>query len=89
MFVSVIHHITDSDRFFSMVSEATGKIPPDLRLAQYFASKDRSTAVCVWDVPSIVGLQQFLEPLSKGNSRNEYLEVDTSQAVGLPALSVA
>jgi hypothetical protein len=89
MFVSVIHHITDPDRFFAMVKANTGKLPPDLRLPQYFTSADRSTAVCLWDAPSVARVQELLEPLTSGICENDYAEVDTSLSAGLPAATVA
>jgi hypothetical protein len=89
MFVSVIHHITDPDRFFAMVAENSDKIPPDLRLPQYFTSADRSTTVCLWEAPSVARVQELLEPLSAGICQNEYAQVDTALSSGLPAATVA
>lgn len=89
MFVAVIHHITDADRFFAMVRENTGKLPEDLRLPQSFTTADHSTTVCLWEAPSVARVQEVLEPLTYGNARNEYSEVDTALSVGLPAPTVA
>jgi hypothetical protein len=88
MFVSVIHHITDPDRFFAMVAENSGKFPPDLRLPQYFSSADRSTMVCLWEAPSVARVQELLEPLTSGSCENEYLQIDTALSAGLPATTV-
>jgi hypothetical protein len=89
MFVSVIHRITDPDRFFEMAGSIGDKMPPDLRLPQYFSAKDRSTTVCLWEAPSVARVQELLEPLSPGICKNEYAEVDTTLSSGLPATTVA
>lgn len=64
MFVSVIHRISDPDRFFEMAGSAT--IPEDLRLPQVLSSGDRATTVCLWEAPSIERVRDFLEPLTAG-----------------------
>lgn len=89
MFVSVIHRISDPDRFFSMASSAAQNIPPDLRLPQSISNADRSTAVCLWEAPSVERVREFLEPLTAGISKNEYAEVDVALSLGLPATTVA
>jgi hypothetical protein len=88
MFVSVIHRITDPDRFFEIAGSAADKIPPDLRLPEYFSSADRSTTVCLWEAPSVSRVREFLEPLTEGICENEYAEVDTTLSLGLPAATV-
>ena len=85
MFVSVIHRISDPDKFFEMVSSNAGKEPSDLRLPQFFASEDRRTMVCLWEAPSVERLKDFLEPLSGGLCTNEYAAVDLGASRGLPA----
>jgi hypothetical protein len=87
MFVSVIHRITDPDRFFEMARNAA--IPQDLRLPQVVSNADRSTTVCLWEAPSVERVRDFLEPLSAGICTNEYGEVDASLSSGLPTATVA
>jgi hypothetical protein len=89
MFVSVIHRITDPDRFFEMANTSTQKLPSDLRLPQSIGSADRSTAICLWEAPSIERVREFLEPLTAGMSKNEYAQVDAALSSGLPAPSIA
>lgn len=87
MFVSVIHRISDPDRFFQLASNAT--LPEDLRLPQSISNADRSTTVCLWEAPSVERVREFLEPLTAGICKNEYSEVDVSLSTGLPAATVA
>ena len=85
MFISVIHRISDPDKFFEMVGASVDKIPPDVRLPQYFASDDHRTMVCLWEAPSVESVKAFLEPLSQGLCVNEYAPVDPAASKGLPA----
>lgn len=87
MFVSVIHRISDPDRFFEMARSA--EIPQDLRLPQSISSADRSTVVCLWEAPSVERVRDLLEPLTAGICKNEYSEVDVALSSGLPAATVA
>jgi hypothetical protein len=87
MFVSVIHRISDPDRFFEMANGVT--IPQDMRLPQHISSVDRSTTVCLWEAPSVQRVRDFLEPLTVGICKNEYAEVDVGLSSGLPAATVA
>ncbi|MBV8344439.1 MAG: hypothetical protein JO190_05520 [Candidatus Eremiobacteraeota bacterium] len=87
MFVSVIHRISDPERFSEMANSAT--IPQDLRLPQVISAADRSTTVCLWEAPSVARVRDFLEPLTAGICVNEYAEVDPSLSMGLPAATVA
>jgi hypothetical protein len=85
MFVSVIHRISDPDRFSEMVAATEEKIPSDLRVPQYFSSTDRRTTVCLWEAPSVQRVRDFLEPLTQGICINEYAAVDVGASRGLPA----
>ncbi|MBV8842891.1 MAG: hypothetical protein JO307_08770 [Bryobacterales bacterium] len=87
MFVSVIHRISDPDRFSELSSKAA--IPEDLRLPQVISAADRSTTVCLWETPSIQRLRDFLEPLTAGICKNEYAEVDVGSSMGLPSATLA
>jgi hypothetical protein len=89
MFVSVIHRITDPDRFFAMASAAADELPSDLRLPQSISSADRSTTICLWEAPSVERVREFLEPLTAGICKNEYAAVDAALSLGLPATTVA
>jgi hypothetical protein len=89
MFVSVIHRITDPDRFFAMASETAQNLPSDLRLPQFIGNADRATMVCLWEAPSVDRVREFLEPLTAGMCKNEYAQVDAGLSSGLPTPSMA
>lgn len=85
MFISVIHRISDPEKFSQMAADAGNKIPPNLRLPQYITSADHRTTVCLWEAPSVQSVKDFLEPISQGICVNEYSVVDVAASSGLPA----
>jgi hypothetical protein len=87
MFVSVIHRISDPDRFFEIARSSV--IPDDLRLPLSVSNADRSTTVCLWEAPSVQSVRDFLEPLAARVCKNEYAEVEPSLSLGLPATTLA
>lgn len=84
MFVSVIHRISDPERFLKMAADVTEKLPSNLRVPQYLTSDDHRTMVCLWDAPSVATVRDFLEPLTQGMCVNEYVALDPSASSGLP-----
>ena len=88
MFVSVIHRISDPDRFFAMANSTTQSLPSDLRVQQVVSNTDRSTTICLWEAPSVKRVREFLEPLTAGICENEYLQIDAGLSSGLPSATV-
>jgi hypothetical protein len=90
MHISVQHRITDPDKFFSMnAEEVVGGGPPGVQGRQFFPSRDRSVAVCLWEADSIDTLRGYLDSATAGASENTYFEVDTEFAMGLPQTAAA
>jgi hypothetical protein len=89
MFVSVIHRISDPDAFWATASSATNDIPATLKLHQTVTSSDRSTAICLWEAASVDAVRNLLEPLFEGVCKNEYIPLDASKSMGLPAAANA
>jgi hypothetical protein len=87
MFISVIHRISDPDAFWATAAGATNDIPADTKLHQTVTSDDRSTAICLWEAASVDRVRDFLEPLLGRVCKNEYIPIDPSSSMGLPAAS--
>jgi hypothetical protein len=84
------HRITDPEKFFSMnVEEVVGGAPAGVQGRQFFPSRDRSVAVCLWEADSIETLRNYLDPATAGASENTYFEVDSELAMGLPETAAA
>jgi hypothetical protein len=90
MQVVVQHRITDPEKFFSMnAEEVAGGGPAGVQGRQFFPSQDHSAAVCLWEADSIESLRDYLDPATRGVAENEYFEVDTQRAMGLPQPAAA
>lgn len=90
MHIVVQHRITDPEKFFSAnAEEVAGGGPPGVQGRQFFPSQDGSTAVCLWEAPSIDTLREYLEAATEGMAENTYFEVDTERAMGVPQAAAA
>ena len=90
MHAVVLHQINDPEKFFSMdADEVSGGGPPGVQGLQFFPSKDRSVAVCLWEGGSIDAIRDYLDPATAGVTENTYVEVDGERAVGLPETAAA
>ena len=87
MFISVIHRISDPDAFAATAASAAKDIPVDVKLHQTVTGNDRSTAICLWEAASVDRVRSILEPLLGHASKNEYIQIDPSTSMGLPAAS--
>ncbi len=86
MHVVVHHRIADPEKFFSVdVREVVGEAPPGVQGRQFYPSRDRSLAVCLWEADSIDAVRDYIDPATKGVSENTYFAVDDEHALGLPA----
>jgi hypothetical protein len=86
---AVIHHdISDpakwdqtTKKIMSMIEQ--GRLPRGLKALEYLPSVDGRKADCVWEADSLELLKQFIEREVTG-ARNEYFEIKSGAAIGLP-----
>jgi len=88
MFIVVEHAITDPGTFFALASKAA-EAPAGIKALQFLPSTSSDRAVCLWEAKSVEAVKGFLEPLSAKASRNTYYGVDSTKAMGLPAVASA
>ncbi len=84
MFISVIHRISDPDAFSATAASAMKDIPTDFKLHQAVTGDDRSTAICLWEAPTVDSVRNLLEPLFGRVCKNEYISIDAASSMGLP-----
>lgn len=85
MHVVVQHRIKDPEQFYSFVGrEIAEKAPPGVQGRQFYPSKDRSAAVCLWESPSIDDVRDYVDGVTGDSSENTYFEVNAEYAMGLP-----
>ena len=84
MLVGVKHKIDDPQKFWGAAQESIPNAPEGMRLIQAFPNKEMNSAICLWESPSVQALKDFVEPQVSDISDNEYFEVNTENAIGLP-----
>ncbi len=85
MFIAVIHRVSDPDAFGAAVASATPKIPADLNVHLTATGEDRSTVICLWEASSVDSVRDLVETHLGHASKNEYIVIDPSKSMGLPA----
>jgi hypothetical protein len=90
MQVVVQHRISDPETFFSAdAQEVAENAPSGVQARQFFPSKDRTTAVCLWEGDSIDAVRDYVDSATGDSSENTYFEVDPQVAMGLPEAASA
>ncbi len=89
MHVVIHHQISDpmkweqsEKKMMSLIQEH--RLPAGLKPLEYLPSVDGRKADCVWEATSFGVLQKFIDSETAGAARNEYFEVKTQAAIGLP-----
>ncbi len=89
MFVAIHHTITDPQKWDALATKIgetveQGKLPKGLKALFYFPSMDGRQADCVWEVDSMDNLRKFIDPQTTAAAKNEYFQINTEHAFGLP-----
>ena len=90
MFVAIHHTITDPKRWGEILQKLEpmiegGQLPQGIKPLFYLPSTDGRRADCVWEANSVESLKQFLSPHLAGASQDDYFQVNTELAMGIPA----
>ena len=80
MYVVVQHKINDPEKFWSL-----GGFPEPIKVRASYQDQTGTKAVCLFESPSLDSLRDVLEGATSAISHNEYFEVATEKAMGLPA----
>ena len=84
MYIIVNHLINAPNNFWALIREKVNEIPSHLTLHSVFPSRDLMKAVCVWEAENIDVVKRYLDEIFGDFSRNDYYEVNSNAAVGLP-----
>ena len=84
MYVVAQHKISDPAAFWSQSREAVDSLPSSLKLRHTYPNADGTRAVCLWQADSVEAVQEFVDSRVGGVSTNEYYEVGSDKAMGLP-----
>ena len=84
MYVVVKHSISDPAKFWPIAQEAAAALPQGTRIHSTLPNREGSTAVCLWEADSVEAVRSLVESVAGDMSQNEYYEVDSQKAMGLP-----
>jgi hypothetical protein len=89
MYVAIHHSITDPKKWDEVTKKIEpmieqGKLPAGLKALSYLPSTDGRRADCLWEVDSLENLKRFLDPETSAAARNEYFQINSELAFGLP-----
>jgi hypothetical protein len=83
VYVSVIHHISDPERFKAAEQRALeAGLPEGFSLPIHATTRDYTTVICIWEGESVEAVRELVESVVGEYSENEYLETEVD---GLPA----
>ena len=83
MHVGVIHRISDPESFEQAEQKALeAGLPDGFSLPVHAATPDHSTAICIWQGPSVDAVRDLVESVVGEYSQNEYYEMELE---GTPA----
>jgi hypothetical protein len=93
MHVGIQHTINDAQKWEQntqklMTKVNAGDIPAGMKPLLFIPATNKKTTVCVWEGDSVDSVRKFVDSETGTAARNEYFEVDTKNAVGLPELAV-
>ncbi len=89
MHVSVHHTITDPQKWEQvtrnmMTMLEQNRLPQGLKGLLYLPGTNGRNADCVWEANSVEALRTFLDREIGNAARNEYFQINSAAAFGLP-----
>jgi hypothetical protein len=63
--------------------------PPGVRGLQFYPSRDRSAATCLWEADSVEAVQRYVDSTLDDSSENTCYEVDAEQAFARQPLGIS
>jgi hypothetical protein len=84
MYVSIIHRISDPERFEAAEQRALEEgLPEGFSLPIHATAPDYTTVMCIWEGESVEAVKELVESVVGEYSENEYFEM--AKVEGLPA----
>lgn len=87
MIILVNHKISDPGAFWGAAQQSLPNLPEAnvKRVLQALPNTDMTEATCLWEAESIGDLDSYLRSKVGSNSVETYYEVNTANAIGMPA----
>jgi hypothetical protein len=84
VYVSIIHRISDPERFEAAEQRALEEgLPEGFSLPIHATAPDYTTVICIWEGESVKAVRELVESVVGEYSENEYFEM--AKVEGLPA----
>jgi hypothetical protein len=80
MNIVAIHTISDPARFW-----APAELPAGFQVVTALPNEDGTRGVCVWEAESLEAVKQLVESAYGDVSQSEFFELNTQNAMGVPA----
>jgi hypothetical protein len=89
MHVGIHHTINDEAKWKRTTESVMQKVegntlPKGLKPVLFLPATNQKVTFCLWEGDSIDAVRKFIDGESGNAARNEYFEVDTKNAIGLP-----
>jgi hypothetical protein len=84
MYIVARHQISDPEKFWATAQEAVANLPHGVKLHYTLPNTEGSAAVCLWEADSVDIVKNLVDSTVGQVSKNEFYEVDSKNAVGLP-----
>ena len=87
MTIVVYHEVNNPAEFWGAAQKSLPELPANgvQRVIQVLPNEDMTKATCVWEADSIETLDSYLRSKVHDWSKETYYEVNTANAMGLPA----
>ena len=82
MYVIVQHQLTDPPVAFARGEQLMKGVgaPADVRVLQFFPSREGTAVTCLWESPSVAAVQTYVDTTLGDASDNRCYEVDAEQS---------
>ena len=86
MYVAIKHTIADPEAFQERGRKVTSaeNLPAGVKPLQFFPKPDLSTAICLYEGPSVEEVRRHVDGYIGDAARNEFFEVAENYSFGLP-----
>jgi hypothetical protein len=93
MHVGIYHTVNDAKKWEqakqSLMSKVEGgTLPAGVKPVFFIPATNHKTTFCVWETDSVDAVKKFIDRETGTATRNEYFEVDTKNAMGLPEVAL-
>lgn len=84
MFFAIKHTISNPPEFWSRAQASLPNLPAGIKIHSVLPNAEMNEAVCLWEANSHEQMRDYLEGKTGDVSKNEYLVVNETNAMGLP-----